>query len=66
MSGHLFVDDLMNAAGYVGGEKYDLANPVILHKDYNPTNFDSSNLEWVDAIDPRYIEYQKKVEECCT
>ena len=63
MSGHLFMDDLMNAAGYVAGEKYDFTNPVILHKDYAPTNFNSSNLEWVEAIDPRYIEYQKKVEE---
>ena len=28
-----------------------------------PTNFDSSNLEWVESTDTRYIEYQKKVED---
>lgn len=55
--------DLMNAAGYVGGEKYDLTSPVILHKDNIPTNFNSSNLEWVEAIDPGYLEYQKRFEE---
>ena len=57
------MDDLMDIAGYVEGEKYILGNPRVLHMDYNPTNFDSSNLEWVEAIAPRYIEYQKKVEE---
>ena len=56
--GKLWMDDLMDIAGYVEGEKYILGNPRVLHKDYNPTNFDSSNLEWVEAIDPRYIEYQ--------
>lgn len=59
----LFMDDLMDAAGYVNGEKFSLKSPVILHKDYNPTNFDSSNLEWVESTDTRYIEYQKMVEE---
>ena len=63
MSGHLFVDDLMAAAGYVSGERYILGNPRVLHKDFDPMNFDSNNLEWVEAIDPRYIEYQKKVDE---
>ena len=61
--GKLWMDDLMDIAGYVEGEKYILGNPRVLHKDYNPTNFDSSNLEWIEAIDPQYIEYQKKVEE---
>ena len=63
MSGHLFVDDLMAAAGYVNGEKFSLKSPVILHKDNNPTNFNSDNLKWVESTDPRYIEYQKKVKE---
>lgn len=63
MSGHLFMDDLMNAAGYVGGEKYDFTNPVILHKDNDPMNFCSDNLEWVEAADPGYLEYQKRFEE---
>lgn len=63
MSGRLFMDDLMDAAGSVDGEKYDLSNAVILHKDYDPMNFSSDNLEWVEAADPRYIEYQEKFEE---
>ena len=63
MSGHLFVDDLMAAAGYVNGETFSLKSPVILHKDNNPTNFNSDNLKWVESTDPRYIEYQKKVKE---
>jgi hypothetical protein len=63
MSGHLFVDDLMAAAGYGNGEKFSLKSPVILHKDNNPTNFNSDNLKWVEANDTRYIEYQKKVKE---
>ena len=62
-SGHLFMDDLMAAAGYVNGEKFSLKSPVILHKDYNPMNFSSDNLEWVKAADPRYIEYQERFEE---
>lgn len=63
MSGHLFVDDLMAATGYVNGEKFSLKSPVILHNDNNPTNFNSDNLKWVESTDPRYIEYQKKVKE---
>ena len=63
MSGHLFVDDLMDASGSVDGEKYDLSNAVILHKDYDPMNFSCDNLELVEAADPRYIEYQEKFEE---
>lgn len=61
--GKLWMDDLMAESGYVNGEKYGLSSPVILHKDYNPTNFDSSNLEYVEATDPRYIEYKKKKDE---
>ncbi len=62
-SGSFLVDDLMDAAGYIAGEEYSLKSPVILHKDYNPTNFHKDNLEWVEATDPRYIEYQEKVKE---
>ena len=63
MSGRLFMDDLMAAAGYVNGEKFSLKSPVILHKDNNPANFNSDNLKWVESTVPRYIEYQKKVKE---
>ena len=58
--GHLNIDDLMADAGYIFGNEYALEDPVILHKDYNPTNFDNSNLEWVEITDPRYIEYKNK------
>ena len=61
--GKLWMDDLMAIAGYVGGEKYDFTNPVILHKDNDPMNFCSDNLEWVEAADPEYLEYQKRFEE---
>ena len=63
MFGRLFMDDLMDAAGYVAGEKHDLNNPVILHKDNDPMNFRSDNLEYVEATDTRYIDYQEKVKE---
>ena len=63
MFGRLFIEDLMAAAGYVDGDKYSLKSPVILHRDNNPTNFQSDNLEYVEATDTRYIEYQKKVKE---
>ena len=57
------MDDLMTIAGYVCGEKYALENPVILHKDNNPMNFSSDNLEYVEDTDTRYIEYKKKKDE---
>lgn len=57
------MDNLMATAGYVEGEKQDFANPRILHKDYDWLNFDSSNLEWCDASDQRYLNYVKKQAE---
>lgn len=54
------MDDLMASAGYVADEKYQFSSPVILHLDGNWLNFDSSNLEWCDASDQRYIDYIKK------
>ena len=57
------LDELMAASGYVAGERYQFPNPVILHIDQNWLNFDSSNLEWCDASDQRYIDYVKKQAE---
>ena len=57
------LDGLMAASGYVAGERYQFSNPVILHIDQNWLNFDSSNLEWCDASDQRYIDYVKKQAE---
>lgn len=59
----IHIDDLMAEAGYIDGDKYSLKHPVILHRDYNPTNHDSSNLKWVESIDPRYKDYMDKVKE---
>ena len=61
MFGRLFIDDLMALAGYINGNKYSLKSPVILHTDKDPTNFKSDNLEYVEATDPCYIEYQEKI-----
>lgn len=59
----IHMDDLMAESGYIDGDKYSIKNPVILHRDYNPTNHDSSNLEWVESTDPRYKDYMGKVKE---
>lgn len=55
-----FLDDVMKAVGFVQGDKDSLQNPVILHRDNNFRNFASSNLEWVEANDPRYKAYSEK------
>lgn len=57
------LDSLMCLAGYINGDKYQFANPRILHRDYDWLNFDSSNLEYCDATDQRYIEYSHKQAE---
>jgi len=54
------MDDLMKDAGFIGGDDSLLSDPVILHKDNDRMNFASDNLEWVEATDPRYAEYQKR------
>lgn len=54
------MDDLMDEAGYVNGNKKQFRNPVILHKDNDWMNFDSGNLEWTDKSDPRYKEYHNR------
>lgn len=59
----LHIDDLMERAGYVNGDKYSLNHPVILHRDNNPANHNSSNLEWVENTNSRYKDYMDKIEE---
>ena len=54
------VDDLMEKAGYVNGNKKQFKDPVILHKDNDWMNFDSDNLEWADERDPIYVAYYNK------
>lgn len=55
-----YLDKLMQAVGFVQGDKDSLQNPVVLHRDNNFRNFESCNLEWVEANDPRYTAYSKK------
>ena len=57
---HKRMDELMEKAGYVNGNKKQFKDPVILHKDNDWMNFDSDNLEWTDKSDPRYIKYHNK------
>lgn len=51
------VEDLMAKAGYIQGDNAGMKVPRVLHKDKNWLNFSSDNLEWIEAADPRYIEY---------
>lgn len=57
------VDELMDLAGYVQGDDAGLKTPVVLHKDLDWKNLNSDNLEWVEADDQRYIDYQAKILE---
>ena len=56
-----FLEDVMEAAGYVDGNKLQFKNPVILHKDGDYMNCSSDNLEWCEKTDPRYIDYYNKM-----
>lgn len=57
------VDELMDAAGYIHGDKKAFKMPSVLHRDYDPNNCKSDNLEWVELTDPRYQEYEKARKE---
>lgn len=50
----------MKWAGYIQGDDADLQEPVILHRDLDWKNFASDNLEWTEATDQRYLDYQAK------
>lgn len=54
------VEDAMAAAGYVDGNKMKFKNPVILHRNGDYTDCSSSNLEWCEKTDERYIDYYNK------
>lgn len=54
----LSVDTIMSKAGLISGDRSKLQHPRILHKDNDPLNFDSYNLEWVEDSDPRYQIYK--------
>lgn len=46
----------------IQGSKENFNNPVVLHLDYNYLNFKPENLEWCDASDQRYINFQKNLD----
>ena len=45
--------------GFVNGDKSKFASPVILHLNNDYLDYCSENLEWCDALDQRYIDFQK-------
>lgn len=62
ISGHIngYSEDpdlLMKKAGYVQGDDALLTNPAILHRDMDPLDFSSENLEFVERTDPKYQNY---------
>ena len=54
------IEKIMRVCGYIQGDDAPLKNPVILHRDLDWKNFASDNLEWVEADDPRYLDYMDK------
>ncbi len=54
------VDMIMKAAGYVQGDDADMKDPKIFHRDYNCENNNSDNLEFVEADDPRFVDYYER------
>lgn len=59
----IFIDDLMNRAGYVQGDDSVFRFPTILHIDYDMTNCAADNLLWVEFDDTRLNEYQSRIKE---
>ena len=55
----IHMDDLVEAANHVQGTKVGKTNPVILHKDHDRNNYESSNLEWVEKNSPEYASYRQ-------
>ena len=58
-SKRVHMDDLVEKAGYVQGNKNGMKTPAILHKDHDKDNYASNNLEWVEKTSQEYVEYQK-------
>lgn len=54
------VEDVLDDFGLISGNKALLTKPVVLHLDNDFLNFESSNLVWCEADDPRYIDYKKE------
>lgn len=59
------IEDYMEDAGFANGKYTSFNHPVVLHKDGDPYNLKSDNLEWTEEDDPRYVGFQKKCFEDC-
>ncbi|ADY37629.1 hypothetical protein Bacsa_3101 [Phocaeicola salanitronis DSM 18170] len=60
---HISMDNLMDMAEFVNGDKSGMRNPGVLHKDGDYLNFSDDNLEWVEKDSPEYQEYMRKKKE---
>lgn len=52
-------DKIFEDLGLVNGDKSQFPNPVILHRNNDYMDYSIENLEWCDAYDQRYIEFDK-------
>ena len=59
------MDDLMAAAGYVGGDPTGMKCPKVLHVDNDMMNFDSGNLVWAERSSPEYEDYIEAIIATC-
>lgn len=59
------IEDYMEDAGFVNGKYSSFNHPVVLHKDGDPYNLKSDNLEWSEEDDPRYVEFHQKCFDDC-
>lgn len=53
------VTEIFEDSGFIQGDRSRLQNPVVLHKNNDYMDFNSDNLEWVEATDPRYVEFKR-------
>lgn len=60
---HISMDNLMDMAEFVDGDKSGMRNPGVLHKDGDYLNFSDDNLEWVEKDSPEYQKYMRKKKE---
>ena len=59
----IWVERIMEEAGYVQGDDAGMKERAILHRDENYMNFASDNLKWVKKKDPRYDYYINVLKE---
>lgn len=52
-------DKVFEDLGFVNGDKSKFANPVILHLNNDYLDYRSKNLEWCDAYDQRYVDFDR-------